>query len=89
MKGDTDLLEIVRTLHTSRRFARCLNRGEKQTDQNTDDRNNDQQLNQGKTLVLHFFHKTPYFESLIKRTGQKSILKTSQTSRRHIPSQEF
>ena len=48
----TQLLQIVRALHTPRRFPSRLNRREKQPDQNTDDRNHDQQFNKGKTVTI-------------------------------------
>jgi hypothetical protein len=44
-------------LHTTRRFAGRLNRREKKTNQDTDDRDNDQQLDKGKTLTFrHLFN---------------------------------
>ena len=47
---ENELLEVVRALHTSRRFTRRLNRRQKKTDKNTDDRDNDQKLDKGETF---------------------------------------
>ena len=51
LSGQPELFEVIGTLHTSRRFARGLDGGEKQTDQDTDNSDNDQKFNQGKTLT--------------------------------------
>jgi hypothetical protein len=46
-----ELLEIVRTLHTTRRFSRRLNGGKKKTYQNADDRNDDQEFDERETAL--------------------------------------
>ena len=52
LDGETELLEVVGALHTTSRFTRRLDGGEKETDQNADDRDNDQQFNQGEALAI-------------------------------------
>jgi len=47
LRGQTDLFQLVRALHTTRRLAGRLNGRKKKTDQNTDDRDNDQQFDKG------------------------------------------
>ena len=44
--GQADLLEIVAALRSAGRFARRLHRGQKQRDQNADDRDHHQQFDQ-------------------------------------------
>ena len=41
-----ELFQVVRALHTTRRFARRLNGWKQQTNQDTDDRDNDQEFNE-------------------------------------------
>ena len=43
------LFEVVRALHPTRGLAGRLNRRKEQTDQDTDDRDDDQQFDEGKT----------------------------------------
>ena len=45
LNREAELLHIVGALHTTGRFARRLDGREKQTNKNTDDRDNDQQFN--------------------------------------------
>ena len=55
-----DLLHVVRALHPTRGFAGRLNRREKQTDQNTDDGDNDEKFDEGKTVSARVnAHKLP------------------------------
>jgi hypothetical protein len=49
LPGQADLLELIRALSASSRFARRLNGRQQQRDQNADDRNHDQQLDQSET----------------------------------------
>ena len=49
VKRERPLLNVVDALHTTGRFARRLNGGEEQTDQNADNRDHDQQLDERKT----------------------------------------
>jgi len=50
---------LVRALHTTRRLAGRLNDRKKQTNQNTDDRDNDQQFDKGKTLTFRYSSTFP------------------------------
>ena len=65
LRGQHDLLQIVRALHTASRFTRRLNGGQEQTDQDSDDRDNDQELDESKrrarVLFCHWLtsNKTP------------------------------
>ncbi len=52
LDGQPELLQVVRALHAAGGFASGLNRREKQTDQNADDRDNDQQLDEGETKLF-------------------------------------
>jgi len=47
--GQTELLELVAALHAVGRLADLLNRGQKQADQDRNDRDYDQQLDQRET----------------------------------------
>ena len=47
------LFQIIRALHASRRFSSSLDGGQKQPNQNTDDRYNDQKFDQSKTSPVH------------------------------------
>jgi hypothetical protein len=51
LQRQTNLFQIVRALHTSSRFTRRLNGRKEKPDQDTDDRDNDQQFDQGKTMA--------------------------------------
>lgn len=42
----SDLFEVVAALHSSGRFARLLNRGQEQSDENPNDGNHDQQFDE-------------------------------------------
>ena len=55
LNAEAPLLEVVRALHTTRRFASRLDGRKKQTDQNTDDRDNDQQFDERK--AASFFQR--------------------------------
>ena len=61
LDSQTNLLEIVGALHTASGFTRSLNGGEKQTDEDTNDRDNDEEFNKGKTLSRErtFHGETP------------------------------
>lgn len=48
VKSNAKLLEVVPALNPPGRFTSRLNRGQKQSDQDGDDRDHNQQLNQGK-----------------------------------------
>ena len=48
------VLEVVGALHAARRFTRSLDGGEKQPDQNTDDRDDDKQFDEGKAVMLPY-----------------------------------
>ena len=48
VNGQTKLLEMIRTLRLSCRFAGSLNRRQKKSDQYADDRNDDEKLNESK-----------------------------------------
>ena len=50
---DHVLLHVVRTLHTSRRLARSLNRWKKKTDQDPDNGDHDQEFDKCKTFKFH------------------------------------
>ena len=56
LDGKSELLEVVRALHAARGLASGLNGGKKQTDQDTDDRDNNEQLNKGETSLKSAFH---------------------------------
>ena len=56
--GQAHLLEVVGALHAASRFTSRLNGGEKQTDEDTDDRNDDEQFYEGKTAHGRFFHNS-------------------------------
>ena len=49
VNSDTNLLEVIGTLHTPCRFPGRLNRRQKKGNQNTNDGNNDQKFHQGKS----------------------------------------
>ena len=51
---DHVLLHVVRTLHTSRRLARRLDRWKKKTDQDTNNGDHDQELDKCKTFKFHW-----------------------------------
>src|SRR3954454_22112330 len=51
MARETDLLQVVHTLGAPGGFAGGLDRGEQESNEDTDDRNNDQQFNQSKTWL--------------------------------------
>jgi hypothetical protein len=69
MQCQRNLLEIVGALHPSSRFASGLNGGQQECDQNSDDRNNNEKFNEGKSLYFapppqfntFLFHTTPLF----------------------------
>ncbi len=50
LEAEQKLFEVVRTLHTSGRLPRRLNRRQEQTDQNPDNRDRDEQLDERKTV---------------------------------------
>ena len=54
--GQPHLLEIVLTLHLPCGFPRRLHRRQQKRHEDPDDRDDDQQLNQGKTvaMIVHF-----------------------------------
>ena len=54
LRGQTELLQLVRALHTTSRFANRLNGRKKQTNQDTDDRDNDQQFDEGKPATFRY-----------------------------------
>src|SRR6185312_9923138 len=56
LQAKADLLEIVLTLRTSRRFAHFLHGRQQQADQDGDDRDNDQQFDQSESGVQVFVH---------------------------------
>ena len=47
VKCQTELFQMVRTLHSPGRFAGRLHGRQQKGDQNPDDRNNDQKFNEG------------------------------------------
>jgi len=49
MDRQSDLFEIVGTLHSPCRFSRGLNGRQKKSNQDTDDRDDDKKFNKGKT----------------------------------------
>ncbi len=51
VQGEADLLQVVLTLRARGRLAHFLNRGQEQTDQNRDDRDDHQQLDQGEAIA--------------------------------------
>ena len=52
MHCENKLLDVVRALHTARRFTGRLNRRQKQTDEDADDGDDDEELDKGKTFAL-------------------------------------
>jgi hypothetical protein len=52
LDGQPELFQVVRALHTTGGFASGLNGREKQTDQNTDDRDDDQKFDKGEALAF-------------------------------------
>ena len=52
VKGKSDLLQVIGTLHTVCGFANLLDCGQKQADQNGDDSDHDQKLDKRKSLAL-------------------------------------
>ena len=92
MKRNADLLEIIRALHTPRRFPRRLNCGEQQPDQNTDDRDNHQQLDEGKApkrrnsfthlLILTSFKKVIQKEVALRERFPQPLRKYAESSDR-------
>ena len=56
--GQADLLEAADALCTPRGLARRLDGGEEQGDQDSDDRDHDQELDQGETVLLSTIHGT-------------------------------
>ena len=60
LDGESELLEVVGALHTTSRFARRLDGGQKQTNKNTDDSDDDEQFDKRKTAIrLRHENKTP------------------------------
>ena len=54
LDGQPELFQVVRALHTTGGFASGLDGREKQTNEDTDDRDNDQQFDEGETQVFAF-----------------------------------
>ena len=50
MQRQSELLHVVRALHSSRRLARRLHRGKQQTNQNADDCDHNEEFNESKTV---------------------------------------
>ena len=59
LQPEPDLFQVVRALHTARRFARRLNRRKKKTDQNTDNGDNDEKFDKRKTAFTLFAPPPP------------------------------
>ena len=72
LDGETELLEVVGALHTTSRFTRRLDGGEKETDQNTDDRDNDQQFDERKPIFSCGHGKT-HFYRIATALGERKI----------------
>ncbi len=56
VQGQAELLEVVRALRPPRGLAGRLDRGQQQRDENGDDCDDDEQLDQGKTLTNFSIH---------------------------------
>lgn len=54
MNRKSKLLEVIRALHPTRRFARCLNGRKQKPDQDANDCDNDEELNERKPLLSTF-----------------------------------
>ena len=52
LASQRQLFQVVRALHTTGRFARRLNGRQEQTDQNPDNRDDDQQFDESKTVLF-------------------------------------
>ena len=52
VNGKSDLLQVVAAGRPIGGLSHSLNRGQQQTDQNSDDRDHDQQLDQGETALF-------------------------------------
>ena len=53
LRGQSELLQVVCALHTTRRFTSSLHRRQKKTDQDTDDRDDDKKFNEGEGCTTH------------------------------------
>ena len=54
VNSQTELFNVVRTLHTAGSLTSRLNCRKEKPDQNTDDRDNDQQFDKSETAFRHF-----------------------------------
>ena len=88
LTGKAELLDVIRALHAAGRFARSLDGGQKEPDQDTDNRDNDEQFDKGEprtVRVLHVCipHKVKKNEMKLKRvfvcSDKKNSLKEFQT----------
>lgn len=59
-----ELLEVIGALHTSRSFTRRLNGRKKKADQNTNNGNDDQEFDKGKTLSVIKSHGLGSYEKI-------------------------
>ena len=60
VKSEAELLEIVLALHAASRFARCLHGGQQQRNKHADDGNDDEQLDERKTMTTRGHRNTSY-----------------------------
>ena len=56
MHGQPELLQVVGALRPPRRLARRLDRGEQQSDQHRDDRDDHEQLDEGEPAAMKGGH---------------------------------
>ncbi len=53
VQSESELFQVVGTLHPSCRFSRGLNGGQQQGDQHADDGNDDEKFHEGETRKLY------------------------------------
>lgn len=74
MERQNILFKIVGALHTPRRFPSGLNRREKETDQNSDNRDNDEKFNESKTRFTYLQGKKTTQKTLAFNKAMKNYV---------------
>jgi hypothetical protein len=61
MDRNSDLFQVIGTLHSSRRFTSGLHSGQEQSNQNADNGDNNKKLNESKTMITTCLAPPPLF----------------------------
>ena len=72
VKREPQLLEVVGALHTASRFTRRLNSGEKQTNKNTDNSDNNEEFDEGKAATSSTIKETRIHKRLHFKRNEKN-----------------